>query len=104
MSLSLVPDPEPPLRTPSQASTLNYLLEALGLPILEWHQQAACRAPDVDPNWFFPERGERVAEARAVCARCPVVEECRAAGAREHFGIWGGTSERQRRAMRKTRP
>ena len=40
-------------------------------------------------------------EAREVCAGCEVVEECRAAGRMEKFGVWGGLSERERRQYRR---
>lgn len=63
----------------------------------DWWEQAACR--QVDPEVFFPSRGESTAQAKAVCAGCPVVEECLAYGMSEHFGIWGGKSERERRRM-----
>jgi WhiB family redox-sensing transcriptional regulator len=43
-----------------------------------------------------------VARAKAVCAGCPVREACLefALANDERWGVWGGTSERQRRAMR----
>jgi WhiB family redox-sensing transcriptional regulator len=43
-----------------------------------------------------------VARAKAVCAGCPVREACLefALANAERWGVWGGTSERQRRAMR----
>jgi hypothetical protein len=76
----------------------------IGLPGhgLDWQQRAACR--DVaDPDVFFPEPGQAgrraATEARQMCARCPVADACRAYAAAhdEHFGIWGGQSENQRR-------
>lgn len=64
-----------------------------------WQERAACR--NMDTDLFFPGRGESVEEARAVCAGCDVQEECLAwalrIGARD--GIWGGTTERDRRRM-----
>jgi WhiB family redox-sensing transcriptional regulator len=35
-----------------------------------WHEQAACRG--LDPDLFFPERGDDARAARAVCATCPL--------------------------------
>lgn len=68
----------------------------------DWMADAACRGMDVT-NWY-PSRGDShsgsTAEARAICARCPVRAEClnhALSTPREHFGIWGGLSERQRR-------
>lgn len=60
---------------------------------------------DMDPNVFYPERGDHLhlREAKAVCAGCTVRDECLAyalAPPVEKWGIWGGTSERERRRMR----
>lgn len=69
--------------------------------VLEWQGQARCL--EVDPEIFFPERGGSSKAARAVCNDCPVRIECLryALKNREQFGIWGGTSERERRKLRK---
>lgn len=66
-----------------------------------WTERAACRM--LPPDMFFPRRGHETATAKAVCATCPVCAECLDAALRrgEKFGIWGGTSERERRAMRR---
>jgi WhiB family redox-sensing transcriptional regulator len=52
---------------------------------------------------FFPvsNRGPaliQVAQAKAVCARCPVLAQCRrhALVLPEPFGIWGGLTEEER--------
>jgi WhiB family redox-sensing transcriptional regulator len=46
----------------------------------------------------------RIAEAKAVCRRCPVSTEClsRAVESGEDSGVWGGMSEDERRAMRRS--
>lgn len=50
---------------------------------------------------YFPTRGEKVPDwAQGLCRRCPVRAECLAAGMSEHCGVWGGFSERARRALR----
>lgn len=69
----------------------------------DWVEQAACAG--VDPDLFFPDRGASRAAARRVCAGCPVRAECLeyALEAGEKFGVWGGTSEKERRAMRRQR-
>lgn len=64
-----------------------------------WHRQAACRGQGVD-RWF-PGRGQPIAPATAVCAGCPVQVECLRAGMAEGAGIWGGSSERGRRRLRR---
>ena len=68
-----------------------------------WRSLAACRG--LDTELFFPGRGESAPEATAVCAACVVRAECRnyAVETRQLFGIWGGTSERQRRRLRAER-
>ncbi len=70
---------------------------------MSWREQAACRT--VEPDVFFPERGESVAAAKRVCAGCPVRDECLefAEETLQKFGVWGGLSERQRRMRRKGR-
>jgi WhiB family transcriptional regulator, redox-sensing transcriptional regulator len=71
--------------------------------IWEWQLQGACR--EADPRLFFHTEGERGSArrgrddaARAVCASCPVIEECRrhALAVREPYGVWGGLSEDDR--------
>lgn len=63
----------------------------------DWTKRAACHG--VDPNVFFPTRGEDVEAARAICDGCPVKAECLDYALRtsQKFGIWGGSSERDRR-------
>ena len=64
-----------------------------------WRERANCLG--VDPDLFFPERGEPLRQVKAVCAGCEVRSECLAEGLHERFGVWGGTSERERRALRR---
>jgi WhiB family transcriptional regulator, redox-sensing transcriptional regulator len=70
---------------------------------VEWQSNARCT--EVDPEIFFPERGGSSKAARAVCAQCEVRLHCLeyALNNKEQFGIWGGTSERERRRLRKER-
>jgi WhiB family redox-sensing transcriptional regulator len=46
-------------------------------------------------------RPRRAAKAKAICMRCPVLEECRrhALAAREPYGVWGGMTEEERREL-----
>ncbi|MFD1716611.1 WhiB family transcriptional regulator [Georgenia deserti] len=69
----------------------------------EWQYEGACR--EADPDLFFHPEGERGgtrrrrdAAAKAVCATCPVIEQCRehALQVREPYGVWGGLSEDER--------
>lgn len=67
----------------------------------EWQSRAACRG--MEPGIFMPERGEvaKVNLARRICAGCPVRVECLDYGIGERFGIWGGMSGKQRRALNR---
>jgi WhiB family transcriptional regulator, redox-sensing transcriptional regulator len=69
----------------------------------DWREYALCRG--VEPDIFFPTRGEDSEAAKAVCRNCPVRLECLdyALSARELFGVWGGLSERERREVRRKR-
>ena len=64
---------------------------------VDWQTNARCT--EVDPEIFFPERGGSSKSARAVCDKCLVKDDCLeyALKNKEQFGIWGGTSERERR-------
>jgi WhiB family redox-sensing transcriptional regulator len=70
---------------------------------LDWQTKARCT--EVDPEIFFPERGGSSKAARSVCAQCEVRLNCLeyALKNKEQFGIWGGTTERERRRIRKDR-
>ena len=70
---------------------------------VDWQTNARCT--EVDPEIFFPERGGSSKNARAVCEKCAVKVDCLeyALNNKEQFGIWGGTSERERRKIRRER-
>ncbi|TXH18582.1 MAG: WhiB family transcriptional regulator [Mycobacterium sp.] len=68
---------------------------------LSWQDYAVCNQSD--PEAFFPEKGGSTKQAKSVCRRCSVTEECLqyALKYRETYGIWGGKSEQQRREILK---
>lgn len=73
---------------------------------MDWRQRAICR--EEDPELFFPVGTSgpallQIAEAKTVCRRCPVVSECLtwALASGEDFGVWGGMSEDERRALKR---
>ena len=67
-----------------------------------WREHAACKGMDV--SLWYPETGEGTAgEAKAVCFECPVRAECLIEGMGERWGVWGGVTERDRRAIRRRR-
>ncbi|WP_425841759.1 WhiB family transcriptional regulator [Streptomyces fractus] len=63
---------------------------------MEWRWRGACA--DEDAELFFPTGRGPAAQARQICARCPVAVECitHAEEAPERFGIWGGKTAEQR--------
>lgn len=69
----------------------------------EWVTRAKCR--DIDPDELFV-RGAAQRKAAVICRHCPVVLQCRADALdnRVEFGVWGGLTERQRRAMLREHP
>ena len=69
----------------------------------EWVPQAKCR--DIDPDELFV-RGAAQRQAAVICRHCPVALQCRADALdnRVEFGVWGGLTERQRRALLKEHP
>jgi WhiB family redox-sensing transcriptional regulator len=68
-----------------------------------WRADALCR--DTDPDELFV-RGAEQNRAKVVCMGCPVRTECLAEALdnRIDFGIWGGMTERERRALLRRRP
>ena len=70
----------------------------LGHRVGSWVDDAACSKED--PEMFFPERNSFAREAKAVCAGCPVLAQCAdyaAASPVMLVGVWGGTTEQERR-------
>ncbi|MDZ7674963.1 MAG: WhiB family transcriptional regulator [Acidimicrobiales bacterium] len=74
----------------------------------EWRKHAACS--DTDPNLFFPVGTtgpalDQIASAKAVCRTCDVQDLCLeyAISTNQDSGVWGGTSEEERRQMRRAR-
>jgi WhiB family redox-sensing transcriptional regulator len=74
-----------------------------------WRQKAKCASLNVDPAVFFPENAPgvntngMVAEARTICAGCPVKYDCLEFAMRDEqvwVGIWGGLTPRERRKLR----
>ncbi|MGI5126395.1 WhiB family transcriptional regulator [Pseudonocardia sp. CA-107938] len=68
-----------------------------------WRNAALCRNSDAE-QLFVTGAAQR--EARQFCRTCPVRTEClaHALDQRIEFGVWGGMTERERRALLRTRP
>src|SRR5690606_31068355 len=105
--------PPPPHRTRQGAGRVNAWTltreiltsgqASVTAPDLSWRDLGACQGMPAD--LFSPERGDSTEEAKEVCRGCVVRAQCLeyALENSERFGIWGGTSERQRRRMRRAR-
>ena len=75
----------------------------------QWQEHGACRK--TNPALFYAPENEgshqrrfRESAAKAICAHCPVRALCRtyALQAGELYGIWGGTTERERQGDTQT--
>lgn len=73
---------------------------------MSWPERAACL--DEDPELFFPITNagpalRQIEQARRVCRRCPVQEECLrwALDTGQEAGVWGGLSEDERRELQR---
>jgi WhiB family redox-sensing transcriptional regulator len=73
---------------------------------MDWRHRAICR--DEDPELFFPIGNTgpallQIEQAKAVCRRCPVIQECLtwALESGQDAGVWGGLSEDERRALKR---
>lgn len=72
----------------------------------DWRRYAICR--DTDPDLFFPvgTTGHalvQIERAKQVCGECPAQRDCLefALETNQDSGIWGGTSEEERRVLRR---
>lgn len=72
-----------------------------------WRKFAACRGLDI--NLFFPDRGVshwEIRNTKEVCESCVVRDFCledALSQDEDPGGVWGGTSGRERRALRRVR-
>lgn len=73
---------------------------------VSWRDDAACR--DTDPDLFFPVGTtgpaiEQIEAAKEVCRACPATDECLqyALATNQDSGVWGATSEDERRKLRR---
>ncbi|WP_372341392.1 WhiB family transcriptional regulator [Streptomyces sp. CC224E] len=66
-------------------------------------ERAACRT--TDPDELFVE-GAAQSSAKRICAGCVIKTEClaHALDQRIQHGVWGGMTERERRALLRRRP
>lgn len=72
----------------------------------DWREVASCK--DTDPDLFFPigttgPALDQIEAAKAVCRACPAQAPCLefALATNQEAGVWGATSEEERRVLRK---
>jgi WhiB family redox-sensing transcriptional regulator len=70
----------------------------------DWMTRGKCK--EMDPAIFFPSDGVGVQVAQRICRECAVKDACLeyALANRIDNGVWGATSERQRRRLLRQRP
>lgn len=72
-----------------------------------WQDRAACKTADAEAI-FFPvsTTDVTIAAAKEICRSCPVIDACArfALERREPHGVWGGMSEKERKAALRSRP
>jgi WhiB family transcriptional regulator, redox-sensing transcriptional regulator len=69
----------------------------------DWMALGSCR--NLPPDTMFPRDGLGVLRAKTVCSGCPCLQACLDYALDNHItlGVWGGTSVRERRQIRKQR-
>lgn len=84
-------------------SSVTVDLPSVGEPLGDWVDDAACR--ELETALFYPTSGRRPSEALAVCSECSVRSDCLeyALTNHQHWGVWGGMTERQRFAEKRRR-
>ena len=82
-------------------------MSSLSAPRLDWRSDALC-AKDENTSLFFPVGVTGAAEiqirqAKSACQDCPVLKDCLsfAITTNQEYGVWGGTSEEERRVLRR---
>lgn len=82
---------------------------AVDLRHMVWMDEGLCA--ETDPEAFFVEKGGDTSAAKRVCFACPVRSECLAfametesrPGYVGRFGVWGGTSAKERGRLAQRR-
>lgn len=66
-----------------------------------WQDKAACFG--IEPDMFFPISEEEAGPALAFCGSCRIRETCLSWALKngERYGVWGGTTEQQRRRLQR---
>ncbi|MFE4834474.1 WhiB family transcriptional regulator [Arthrobacter sp. NPDC056691] len=91
---TLIPDDDSPSRTPQSPDFVDDP---------SWREDALCA--QVDPELFFPEKGQPSRDAKKICSTCDVREQCLqwAMTANQRHGVWGGLTARERSRLAQSR-
>ena len=78
------------------------MIDVLGIETETWREAAACLGIS-DVDFFAVDDDHEVGRAKAMCAGCPVIDECLvfAIETRQPAGIWGGALPAERDALRR---
>lgn len=97
MTTGMIVTIEPPVDATSTSRYKSFPFEEQ-----PWAQHGTCRKL-ADPDIMYPEDGDESREAKELCMRCPVRQDCLdyALRNKEEWGIWGGASEHDRERMLK---
>ena len=98
--------PAPPAKSDKPSEGRVVAKVPLRCPDDDWRRRGACR--DENPELHFPIGTSgpallQVEQAKAVCRRCSVTDDCLAwaLAKNQEFGVWGGMSEEERRALKR---
>ena len=65
-------------------------------------EPGGARCAETDPEAFFPVAGQNARPAKEICNGCDLKDACLDNAIKNKLtGIWGGTSDHERRALRK---
>lgn len=92
------------------ASTQSLLVSSLKAGPGEWRRNGGCTGGDKETVALFYPEGDsdgfqvQIETAKRICAGCPMRERCleHALAVNEQYGIWGGHTEKERKAMRRS--
>lgn len=68
--------------------------------------KAACVSKEINSDIFFSDSQEGIREAKKICERCQVKEECLDFGTIEQsyiYGVWGGLESKEIRRLKRQR-
>lgn len=97
------PTKEPQEQKPPEPCKPRSLNLPIGVDTKRWAAGASCREVK-DPLIFFSDHPNDIKNAKSVCGGCPVQVECLEHALKNHeYGIWGGTTERERQKIKRSK-